>query len=248
MPHQAAVAIKAWLSEEAGKPNSHAPIDAAAIEPCVVGLQADAVGLYYSAVISLTDALVGLSAGSFAWATVKLYYSSFYAVRSILASNSIALFYHGSVPYSFRMTVGSIPKKESGVTHKVVWSVMEKQLPNHPLLGDIDGDRAYNWITRLRETANYRDSKFCDPHAPEHFDFLSTAGLESALRQYIGDSTMLHTFDAEHASIAFPIECLRKAKQALSRIGRALDQADLQHIRSSAARASISELVVEFAQ
>jgi hypothetical protein len=243
MSHQASVAIAAWLKGGVGKPQDHIPMDPSHIGPCVSGLHADAGGLYYSGLVSFIDALVGLNSGSFSWSTVKLYYSCFYAARSLLASNGIAIFYDGKKPYTLKLTLGAIPKKEDGVTHQVVWKVLARELANSPLLGDIDGSPAYAWMTSIREAANYKNCKFYDPFAPRHFSWIESAGVKLSLSQYINDRTFLYTFDPDHAAVAFPLECIRRAGLNLVRLGKSLDEADIQHLTTSAARIAIDDLI-----
>jgi hypothetical protein len=61
-------------------------------------LKEDAVDYLYSAAVSLGDALCGVTRSLFTWATVKLYYSVFYAMRARLALKGFYLFYIGNRP------------------------------------------------------------------------------------------------------------------------------------------------------
>ncbi|HLN23136.1 MAG TPA: hypothetical protein VK558_04045, partial [Patescibacteria group bacterium] len=169
-------------------------------------LKLDAKGLLYSSTLSFLSAIEGAQGASFSWAIVKLYYSCFYAARSILASNDACIFYSGTKPYSINLAPGASPKKENGVTHKVVWTLFSREFPNNILLNDVDGMAAHAWMTRLRETANYKNAKFPDPLVPEAFSFLDSSGVGATLTAYHTDTVDLFTFDRDHAAVAFPMK------------------------------------------
>ncbi|QMS91012.1 hypothetical protein HUN01_26775 [Nostoc edaphicum CCNP1411] len=52
-------------------------------------LKSDAISYIYSATISVGDATIGINKQLFTWATVKLYYATFYALRALLALDNI---------------------------------------------------------------------------------------------------------------------------------------------------------------
>lgn len=240
MPHLAADAISAWLNIHRATPVAQLVLDAAQRSVIVPALEDDAGGLFYSAIITLADALKGISLGYFSWATVKLYYSSFYAVRSLLAANNVSLFYVGSKPYSLYLVSGSSPKREHGVTHKVVWSVLGRELSSSPLLGSISSVGAYEWLTHLREEANYKNARFPDPIIPSHFTQIDRMGIPGAVALYVRDTSLLYPFDPDHAAIAYPIECLRIAGNALRQSGINIDVAEVSHIHFCLSGVNIS--------
>ena len=168
---------------------------------------------------------------SFSWAVVKLYYCSFYAARSILASNGTCIFYQGTRPYSLTVAPGESPKRENGVTHKVVWSIFAREFPANPLLNDIEGVPAHKRMTRLREEANYKNARFPDPIVPTAFASLDRIGVQSAMAAYRADHSHLYTFDPDHAAVAFPMSCIVQARRALLRSGEDLDVEEADYIR-----------------
>lgn len=245
MRHLAAAAINNWLAslpdnppkKEVGLPAPQSTIISSA-------LREDALGLLYSAQITFLDALQGISSGYFSWGIVKLYYSSFYAVRSLLAANSVSIFYINNKPYSLIVHPGHKIRKENGLTHKVVWNVLINNFSHSVLLGQIDAFPAQTWLMNLRETANYRTAKFPDPMVPDCLSTLDTLGLEKAIRTYSEDTSMLYTFDPDHAVVAFPLECIRKTRVTLDRLGYKLDDTDIEYLKECYKRIGVGEYMI----
>lgn len=240
MPHQAADALAAWLQSLNGAP-SEQELDGVVAARVRDGLAQDSRGLYYSALISFLSAIDAAGQASFSWSIVKLYYSCFYAARSTLASNNVAIFYSGTKPYSCTALAGQSPRKEKGVTHKVVWSLFSREFSGNVLLNEIDGDIAYAWMTRLREAANYKNARFPDPLVPKAFSSLDVVGVSVALSAYLADDSYVYTFDPDHAAVAFPLACIRQARMALERRGIYLEQDEQDFIRQLSLRIGVSD-------
>lgn len=192
----------------------------------------------------MIDAFRGITEGYMTWATVKLYYSSFFAVRSLLAANSIAIFYDGT-EHSLELRTGAKPTKAARSTHKSVWLVLKQRFPNTSLLQEIAGQSAPEWMTALRERVNYRTPKFPDPLIPEWLAAADSFGLSRILDEYAADSQQRYAFDADHAAIAYPLECLRRAKLALSGAGLAIDPGDAAHLQRSLEASGITNHLFE---
>jgi len=77
-------------------------------------LKEDAKSYFYSSAISIADALNGIRASYYTWATVKLYYATFYSLRSLLALDDYAIFYIGSKPRIIRARVGELIRTPRG--------------------------------------------------------------------------------------------------------------------------------------
>ena len=54
-------------------------------------LESEIVPYYYKALLSYMECIPALSKKLFSWATVRLYYSVFYAIKAYLACNNIAI-------------------------------------------------------------------------------------------------------------------------------------------------------------
>lgn len=179
-------------------------------------LQVDARNYVYSACVSIGDAAQAIDRGLFTWATVKLYYSSFYLLRGLLALSGRALTYERKKPWTLTCRPGHAPAPITtrGGTHQAVISYFERTFPRSPLLAqDIGTDPPFRWLMHRREEANYNVGRFVDPQCPAHFRAIVRAGVRRSTSEYIADSTFLYAFDPAHAMLALPIEAL---KQTLS--------------------------------
>ena len=246
MPHLAAAAIRSWLSTDTEFAAKSFQLLPAQVPFLTNQLDNDATGMHYSALISFVDSINGIRSGHFSWAIVQLYYVCFYAARILLAANSTALFYVGGArrgrPFSLVVETGNVPHREKGVTHEIVWKVMERELPNHALLGQIGLDKAFEWMKTLREDVNYRNPRFEDPLVPSYFGELSRWGLRAATEAYTNEP-MLYAFDPDHAALAFPIACLRLAALAIRRVG-GLDDGDCGYLSTKMAEAGLPNNLV----
>lgn len=233
MPHHCADLILSWLaSQNATSPSSHT-LDPTVSEAARPALDEDARGLFYSSALSVIGAMEGVRQARFSWSIVQLYYAAFYSARSVLASNGVSIFYESRAPYSVTVQAGSnIRKEKDRSTHKLVWKVFQREFGNNPLLNDINGVPAHEWLTKLREKANYNDAKFPDPLLPSCFAQIDTVGIGPSLKAYVEDKTFLYAFDPDHALLAFPIECMKLARSAYLRTGAELEDDELTHIRA----------------
>lgn len=194
-------------------------------------LEKDSLSYLYSSMLSFIDALNGLKQGFYSWPTVKLYYSVFYALRAHLGFHKICLFYVGNKAFSIDLNTETNARKEKGTTHKAVLDLFKRKFPDHILLTqDIDQQHPFEWLTSLREVANYKQPKFCEPDVPEHFSKIESLCLESALHSYIKDDEYLLTFDHEHACVAYPLKLLKLILTDLVTRGLKFEEADMEHL------------------
>lgn len=179
----------------------------------------DAADYFHSGLVSVGDAVRSIDAGLYTWATVKLYYSVFYFCRAMLADTQTAILYFGSTPYQLKNVVGATPQKVSGNTHKVVLALFTRQFSGNLLMSQqIDSIAPFEWMTNLREQANYKLSRFVEPETPTHFKKLEKIGLRKSIGAYIADKTYIYAFDPDHAALAFPLLTLA---QTISSLGAA---------------------------
>jgi len=147
-------------------------------------LRVDATNYLYSACVSIGGALQGIDRSLFTWATVKLYYSSFYLLRSLLALSGRVLVYDGTKPRTLICKPGEAPTPlKGGVrgSHQAVIAYFSKSFPNNPLLSqDICGEAPFTWLMRQRENANYGAGRFGDQQCPISF-FIDCALWRSPL-------------------------------------------------------------------
>lgn len=171
---------------------------------------ADCPNFLYSGIVSLGEAIDGLTTCRFTWATVKLYYSVFYIARARLAADGIALVQDGRPAYSFRCVPSTPPEPRGNNTHEAVLSTFANELSHHRLLtSTIDGKQPLEWLADRRVDANYRISRFGDPTPISHFSSISPTSIRVAVETYVDD--ILFAFDRDHAMLAFPIQLLMDA-------------------------------------
>jgi hypothetical protein len=172
-------------------------------------LGGDSIGYTYSATISIGDATLNIQKGLYTWATVKLYYSTFYAFRALLALNKICIFYVGRKPYALEVKAGKAPRKKDGPTHKVVLEEFRSWNSGHFLLSQQIGlSDPLEWLMEKREDANYKQAKFCEPEVPNHFKRIIDSGLRQSIQEYLSDTSGIYTFDPDHSMIAYPLKVL----------------------------------------
>jgi hypothetical protein len=178
----------------------------------------DAWSYFYSSLVSVADALNGLSHAYYTWATVKLYYSCFYSYRALLALDGYCLFYVKSSPFGIQATKGRSAESKKGQTHQVVLVEVGRRRGLTRLQGQtIDGEDPGVWLMGKREEANYRNAQFSEPLAPPHFELISKGGLHKYVDAYGADDQLIYTFDKGHAMLAYPIAVVRETEQRLCR-------------------------------
>jgi hypothetical protein len=175
-------------------------------------LHVDATNYLYSACVSIGDAAQAIDRTLFTWATVKLYYSTFYLLRALLALSGRALVYEGTKPRTLTCRPGEVPMSFSAKgTHQAIIAYFGKTFPRSPLLSqDIGTDPPFHWLMHRREEASYNIGRFIDPQCPAHFAAIVRLGVRRSTSEYVADSTYLYTFDPAHAILALPIETLKQ--------------------------------------
>jgi hypothetical protein len=199
-------------------------LNASTASQLALALGVDAAENYYSAAVSVGDAIGGINRRFFSWATVKLYYSAFYAVRSLLASEGHCLFHVGKKPKWIHSHAGAQMTPALQSTHLTVLRYFEKNYPTHPLVAQPIGTiPALQWLYDRRLEANYTNSGFGEPEAPSHFERISSMGVRRAVEAYMADGAS-HQFDADHSMLALPLLALKLAHEKLVTNGREIQE------------------------
>ena len=131
-------------------------------------LKQDAMDFFHSATVSFSEGIDAIFAKRFSWATVKLYYSIFYLLRTSMACNGYALLRNCSM-YRLKIASGESPygtnNKKYNSTHggtishyKDIFSGSDILLTN--LIDDVD---VYQWMEDVRDIVNYREVGFEEP-------------------------------------------------------------------------------------
>ncbi|MBK9080796.1 MAG: hypothetical protein IPL88_01335 [Rhizobiales bacterium] len=177
----------------------------------------DGAWLYRSAVLSLISGLTSLELGYRSWPVIQMYYSAFFAVKSILFSNAICLYYNLKKPMKIECITGSSPTQlkyaDARSSHKCAFKEFSQTFNNHQLNGYIGVNSAFDWIQQKREEVNYSNYCMNMDDIYEMFHFVD-GGIRKIVLQYAGDMN-IHAFLPEHAMIAFPMLAVRSAKSSL---------------------------------
>lgn len=202
---------------------------AAELDRC---LKNDAMNYLYSALISYAEAIKGIEAGFYSWATVKLYYCAFYSLRAIISIDGICIFYVGTKGYSIKVRQGESPAKASGTTHKLVINIFRRNNNSSPFVNqDIDFMEPFEWLMSKREQANYKNGRFTEPGTPIIFD-KSSSGLQALINEYIVDTQKTYCFDKDHAVLALPLEIIKEAShKLLSNTNFRFGQSDVRYLK-----------------
>lgn len=226
--HRSAVYLSALLRPLAGTSSNQWPtavrahhLTAAEAASLQQALCEDAREYYFSAILSFVEALHGPPQKLYTWATVKLYYSVFYALRSILALHGWCVFYiarPGNKTSCFYIKAASSATARDGAqsTHKAVLKCFSDNLQHLGLLAPIGLVSAPDWLMHLREEANYKNSRFYEPEPPPHFEEVSRRGVRKVVAEYLEPKNDFLAFDPDHAIIAFPLAALRLAAREFS--------------------------------
>jgi hypothetical protein len=199
-------------------------------------LKSDANSYIYSSIVSMGDATLGINRKLLSWATVKLYYATFYALRSLLAINNICIFYmknsSKSTPFIINVQPGETAKKGSGNTHKLVLETFKKYHVEPYLISQpIDFKDPLEWLIEKREEANYKNAKFIEPQVPKHFKKIIKYGTRRIIQEYLNDTTDIYLFDSDHAILAYPLKTIQFAYNKLLKSRNiAIDQEEINYL------------------
>ena len=198
------------------------------------GLQSDAADFYYSGWVTFLDALHGVEKGFYTWATVKLYYSVFYALRAALAHDDVCAFHVGASSYTVVAQAGSLPLSctDRG-THGTVLRTFQRRNPGHALVSQqIDLEDAVDWLMHKREAANYARGRFSEPECSSELAQVARNGLRKTLNAYVADTSFSYVFDPDHAMVAYPLRALQLVGTVLAARGPAtLDDDEKQFLK-----------------
>lgn len=185
-----------------------------------IALEDDAASLAQSSVASLFEGISNVAGGRNTWATVKLYYSAFYACRALLMLRKVSIFYLGKSPHSLIAKEGEIVQKEGGNSHTLTFAKFSQQFAADPLLSqEIELMQPLDWIEEKRNLASYKTAPFPDPEAGWLFGKPSMQ-LRSYISQYINCDLTMYVFDPNHSMIAYPIKIILRLNDELDLSGQ----------------------------
>jgi len=105
---------------------------------------------------------------------------------------------------------GTQPIKAENNTHLAILRYFERNYPDHFLLSQpIGTDAPLDWLYSRRVIANYTNSGFGEPDLPDHFERIVSVGVRQSIEAYLSDSAISYVFDADHATLAFPLTIMK---------------------------------------
>lgn len=230
--------------------HTHPLSDVEALELSEI-LKNDASKYYRSGIVTYIEAISGISRKTWSWSAVKLYYSVFYLVRSLLALEGVAYVSVGKKLGWIRTVPGAVftkfpdkractgdpqaTKKNLSGSHGSVLYLLEKNFPNSRLLSqEIDGLYPTEWLMRAREYHNYQVCGFADPKPTTFFEkhSLERQGLARLVAAYLADEENLYTFSPEHAIVAYPTFVLKHVAKRFEDIASITTPATYWHEES----------------
>lgn len=199
--------------------------DLSAVEAVINTAICDAA---YAAIISYTEAIVGLQAGSTSWSIIRLYYSSFYSLRSTFLMNRVVPF-NCKNEMILNVTDAKFLKGGSS-SHHWNWRVLRSipQLSQHWYLSK-DSEDSYSQLRLHRENVNYTHS-FTDPDF--HRCLVSgEADLHKRFRFYRDDDKFFYTYLPDHLAISYPTKLLFEIDARFKASGMSLSEERIAHIK-----------------
>lgn len=177
-------------------------------------LDCDVGFYYYKALLSFMESLPAIENGNFSWATVRLYYSVYYATKATLACRHIAivraerrLFYvKARSGESFVKCTDTTDHKASMYTLRNLYGSVDKLQTQ-----TIDGKLSYEWMMDKREEVNYKDIEFHDPNPPDFWETIYQDVVNHGIVQVVDTlvkDKWLYCFQDDYAVLGIPIKRL----------------------------------------
>lgn len=179
-------------------------------------LKHDASRYFYSSAVTFASAISSLQNSHGTWATIQMYYSVFYSLRSWLASENRCLFYYQRKAFLLESAPLSAPVRKDGPSHDIVIREFRRVFPTDDVVvGVIDVEPALAWLKSKRETVNYQIERFPDPEWAGHLKMLRSHGIRRLCEQYLKDRSYDWRFDPDHAIIALPLDLIFRLRSRL---------------------------------
>ena len=171
----------------------------------------DAKGFLFKGLLSFAQALHDINNGLYSWATIKIYYSIYYMLRTSLLNDNHCLIKNKST-YYLDISIGSKPVKKSQPRfrgdHKSTILIFKEEIGDRDILqtNTINNLNPYLWMMDRREEVNYRNIEFFEPDINPYYQILSERDMEDTLKTIILDDNYTYCFDEDYACLALPLK------------------------------------------
>ncbi len=231
MSDAARLCRQAYLGKPSGTPyNKYAISNTASNQ--ILGKIPDAIiESAYSALISYSEALSGITNKSFSWSIVRLYYSCFYSMRCLLLMNRIIPFQDGRDEFLFD---GNSLKffKGGSSSHQWNWNSLRAIHPSkEPWYLSQDSQSAYDALKKHRDNVNYTHG-FTEPEL--HACLLTAgSGIAKAVQGYKEDEEFLYTYLSDHLAVAYPTKLVFTVDDNISAYYSFFSDEKINHLKST---------------
>ena len=171
----------------------------------------DILNFYYKALLSFAEGLDAFSRKNYTWATIKLYYSVYFGLRTSLLCRSIILVRANKHLYKLKIASGEVYNKPKEMTDHggTIHTYVDLfQRTDFFCSNTLENMNAYFWIKNCREIVNYKDGVFHDPETIDIWDDIiediDKLGIKKTLTHFV-DERDKYCFLPEYAILAIPI-------------------------------------------
>lgn len=187
-------------------------------EQLKVALKKDSLDFFYNGILSFAEGIDAAFQKRFSWATIELYYSLYYLIRSSMASKGIAILrcksmYRlfarmGEKPYSTGNRIYNTTHEGTINHYKDLFGVSDRLLSNN-----IEDQDVYEWMMNAREIVNYRSAAFSEPECLEIWESFSKSideGEFTKILKLLESDPYIMCFQEEYAVTAIPVKRLQQ--------------------------------------
>lgn len=211
----------------------------------------DAKDFLYNGIISLTESLDAICHQRFSWATVKLYYSVYYLLRSRLAAHGVAIVWCNRIyRISAEELQSPVPGKRSqNSTHAgTIMHYEEIFAETDRLLSNMIGDHTvYQWIKQAREIVNYKNVAFAEPGCLNIWRLFSGLAISELVATVLDlqQEEYIKCFQEEYAILGIPLKCLQQTIQEfeIQHMALSFSQARLEHLATIADKTLLDQIL-----
>lgn len=183
----------------------------------ITAAKVDGSGTLFKALLSIVEAMEGLTQGGHSWAVVKLYYSAFYLLRCKMTAMGHVFFKCAGTIYSLELKKSAVPIERSKGKfagsdvrgdHKTILATYIGYLGAHDILltNKIGTESVFEWMMSAREDVHYRKPTFSEPESGFFYgDLFTEAGLVLWIKKYLNDPQRIYCFLEEHCCLATPL-------------------------------------------
>lgn len=199
----------------------------------------DVINYYYKSLLSFSEGLDAVLRKNYTWATIKLYYSVYFGLRTSLLCRDIVLVRAARHLYKFKITSGAQYEKPKDMTDHggTIHTYIDLfQRTDFFCSNLIEETNAYLWLKDCREIVNYKDGVFHDPETTALWNSIihdiSDTDIKKTLSKYINEKDK-YCFLPEYAVLAISINrILVVAQEVKNEISNRLEDAQKDWVKS----------------